>query len=135
LRLILYLVMYERKARDWLSKQRLGFQGGELLERFNPHWHHIFPRAYLRNEEVAEDLWNLFANIAVIAPTTNVRFGAKSPPTYLERFKIDPSLLEEQFVPTDPRLLTVEGYEEFLKLRAVALADAANRYFAEIDAD
>jgi hypothetical protein len=135
LRLILYLVMYERKARDWLSKQRLGFQGGELLERFNPHWHHIFPRAYLRNEEVAEDLWNLFANIAVIAPTTNVRFGAKSPPAYLERFKIDPSLLEEQFVPTDPRLLTVEGYEEFLKLRAVALADAANRYFAEIDAD
>ena len=38
-------------------------------------------------------------------------------------------------MPTDPRLLMVEGYEEFLKLRAVALADAANRYFAEIDAD
>ena len=99
LRLILYLVMYERKARDWLSKQRLGFQGGELLERFNPHWHHIFPRAYLRNEEVAEDLWNLFAIIAVIAPTTNVRCRAKGPPAYLERFKIDPSFSKSNSCP------------------------------------
>lgn len=135
LRLHLYLVMYDRKARDWISKQRLGFQGAELLERFNPHWHHIFPRAYLRNEEVPEDLWNLFANIAVIAPTTNVRFGAKSPPAYLERFSIDISLLEEQFVPTDSELLSAERYEDFLKLRSVALAEAANLYFAKIEGD
>ncbi len=125
LRLILYLVMYDRGARDWISKQRLGFQGTELLERFNPHWHHIFPRAYLRNQGVLEDLWNVFANIAVIAPTANLRFGSKSPTSYLERFGIEEDLLEEQFVPTDARLLTAETYEDFLKIRAVALADAA----------
>jgi hypothetical protein len=133
LRLMLYLVMYERHARDWISKQRLGFIGSELLERFNPHWHHIFPRAYLRNKNVQEDLWNAFANIAVIAPTTNVRFGAKSPPSYLERFGIDLSLLGEQLVPTESRLLTAEGYEEFLKMRALALAEAANQYFSRLN--
>src|SRR5262249_57714809 len=39
LRLMVYLVMYDRKAQDWVTHDRLGFHGTELLERFNPHWH------------------------------------------------------------------------------------------------
>lgn len=37
-----------------------------------------------------------------------------------------------RLVPTEPRLLTVENYKEFLQVRSVALAEAANAYFAEL---
>lgn len=131
LRLFLYLVMYDGGARDWLSRERLGFQGVELLESFNPQWHHIFPRAFLRREGVPEELWDSFANIAVMGPTTNIRFGAKNPMAYLERYGVDDELLAEQLVPPR-RELTVDRYEEFLKRRAEALADAANRYVAKL---
>jgi hypothetical protein len=135
LRLLLYLAMYERGARDWMSKQRLGFQGKQLLERFNPNWHHIFPRAYLRRMEIPEDLWDVFANIAVVSPGTNIKFGAKDPMAYLDRYQVDDELLDEQLVPTDRELLTVERYKEFLDLRAEALAKAANDYFEGLLSD
>lgn len=132
LRLVLYLVMYQREARDWMTHQRLGFQGAELLERFSPQWHHVFPRAYMKKQGIPEELWNYFANIAVIDPGTNIRFGGKDPITYLERHGIDNQLLEEQLVPADRDLLVAESYQEFLKLRAHRLAEAANSYFNSV---
>lgn len=127
LRLVLYLVMYERQARDWVSRQRLGFHGTELLERFNPDWHHIFPRAHLRKEGVDESAWNVFANIAVISPATNIRFGAHNPMAYLDRYQVDDALLAEQLV--EREFLRIDRYDDFLARRAAALAEEANRYF------
>lgn len=131
LRLFLYLLMYDRGARDWMSRERLGFQGVDLLESFNPQWHHIFPRAYLRKERVPEEQWDVFANIAVTAPSTNIRFGARNPMAYLERYRVEEELLAEQLVPDRSRL-TVDRYDEFVKERAVALSDTANRYVAKL---
>lgn len=133
LRLLLYLVMHGRGARDWMSRERLGFQGTDLLESFNPQWHHIFPRAYLRKQKVNEEIWDVFANIAVMAPTTNIRFGAKNPMAYLQRYKIGGDLLAEQLVPDDGNILSIERYEEFLNKRAAALAQAANNYMAKLE--
>jgi hypothetical protein len=133
LRLLLYLVVWSRGARDWVSRQRLGFQGAELLERFSPDWHHIFPRAYLRKQGVPEDRWDLFANIAVISPAANIRFGAKNPMAYLERYRVDAALLEEQLVPSDGQLLNVDRYEEFLQSRAEALAQAVNAFVGALE--
>jgi hypothetical protein len=132
LRLVLYLVMYDRGARDWVTKQRLGFYGAQLLKRFNPDWHHIFPRAYLRKEHIREELWNVFANIAVVAPKTNIRFGAQNPMGYLDRYKVDDDLLREQLVSPDRSLLKAERYESFLRQRAHVLAQEANNYFERL---
>lgn len=132
LRLLLYLVMYQRGARDWLTKEKLGFQGTEILERFNPDWHHIFPRAFLKSNGVPESLWDLFANIAVISPTSNIKFGAKDPMAYLQKYDIGKDLLEEQFVPADSALLDISQYQQFLNARAAAIADACNRYMMQL---
>ena len=129
MRLMLYLLMWHRGARDWVTKQRLGFQGPELLERFDPDWHHIFPRAFLRDEGVPEERWNLFANIAVVASNTNKGFGAKPPEAYLDYFEVGDDLLTEQLVSTDRGALRAQDYESFLATRARTLADAANRYY------
>jgi len=110
-----------------MSKERLGFQGVQLLERFNPQWHHIFPRAYLRTTDVPEERWDVFANIAVLGPSTNIRFGEREPMAYLQRYGVTDDLLAEQLVPPRERLI-VDRREDFLKERAKALAEAANEY-------
>jgi len=128
LRLFLYLVMFDRNARDWMTGQRLGFTGQELLQRFNPQWHHIHPRAYLKAEGVPEEEWDRFANIAVIAPTTNIKIGAKSPPDYLAKYGIVTERLTEQLIEGEPASLVTNNYLAFLATRAQAIADAANGY-------
>ncbi len=138
LRLLLYLVLYSRGARDWgESRQRLGFRGEELFRDFKPQWHHIYPRAFLRDRGVPPDTWDLFANIAVLAPDTNLRFSSKAPTIYLETNGVDDAMLAEQLVPPASTLV-VERYQEFLRERASRLAEAANAYMAalggEVDA-
>ena len=108
-RLFLYLLMFSRGARDWITNQRLGFNGVELLERFNPQWHHIYPRAYLRAQHVPEEKWDLFANIAVISPTTNIKIGAQSPLQYITKYNINNERLAEQLIDYAPEKLTVEA--------------------------
>jgi len=132
MRLVMYLIAWDREARDWVSKQRLGFQGAEILERFDPDWHHIFPRAYLRDQEVPEDQWNHFANVAVVDGETNRGFAAKPPTAYLDYYSVDDKQLDEQLVPTDRALLTVARYQEFLALRSERLAEAANDYYGRL---
>ena len=112
--LFLYLLMFDRVAKDWITGQRLGFTGLELLERFNPQWHHIYPRAYLNKQHVAAERWDLFANIAVIAPTTNIKIGDKSPPQYLAKYAISDARLAEQLIPLPASDLIIANFETFL---------------------
>jgi hypothetical protein len=130
-RLFLYLLMFSRGARDWITNQRLGFNGVDLLERYNPKWHHIYPRAYLRGQRVREQKRDLFANIAVISPTTNIRIGAQSPLEYTTKYKVSNERLTEQLIDYAPEKLTVEAFDSFLESRAAALlAGALNAYVA-----
>ena len=47
-RLMLYLLVTQRKAKDWSGMGwRVGFENTALLKNFSPQWHHIFPRKYL----------------------------------------------------------------------------------------
>ncbi len=88
--------------------------GLELLERFNPQWHHIYPRAYLNKQHVAAERWDLFANIAIIAPTTNIKIGDKSPPQYLAKYAISDARLAEQLIPLPASDLIIANFETFL---------------------
>ncbi len=129
---LMYLIFFARQAHDWKEKTRLGFEGKDLLAGFSPDWHHIFPRKYLEDNGVPDEKTNALANMAVIDPKTNIRFGKKEPGHYLEKYAVGDDLLEQQLVSKDLRNLTFEHYDEFLELRAKRLADAANRYFADL---
>jgi hypothetical protein len=130
--LLIYLIAYDRQACDWRKGTRIGFEGKELLAGFSPDWHHIFPRKYLEEHELPEDKINALANMAVIDPKTNIRFGKKDPMKYLEKYEISNEFLEQQLVPTDRKLLQFEKYDKFLELRAAKLAEAANAFFAKL---
>lgn len=129
--LILYLLAYANKAHDWgASNERIGFSGSDLLQKFNPDWHHIFPRAYLKKNLIDAEM-DSAANIAAIRKETNLKIGRTAPMKYLEG--ISNKLLVEQYIPTDRSLFAVEKYEEFLEHRAAALATAANELLTTLE--
>lgn len=133
-RLLVYLLLFDAHAVDWVSGTRIGFDraSGSLSRGFSPEWHHIFPRAILRAAGRSKDM-DLLANITVLNEATNRNsLGAKSPAQYVDEFNISPQHLTRHFVP-DSQLLTVHRYDEFITERAARLAEAANTYFSRLD--
>ncbi len=128
--LMLYLLAYDNQAHDWSSsKDRIGFAGADLLKKFNPEWHHIFPRAFLRNRVPSYNA-DTAANMVIIRKETNLKIGRKSPMDYMQG--ISDSQLKEQYVPTDRSLFTIEKYPKFIEQRADSLAHAANEFLEKL---
>ena len=128
--LMLYLLAYDNEAHDWSSsKERIGFSGTELLRKFNPEWHHIFPRAYLRGKTI--DSPDTAANIVVIRKETNLKIGRKAPMDYMEG--ISDNQLKEQCVPTNREFFALEKFPEFINQRSDALARAANEFLKRLE--
>ena len=129
-RLMLYLLAYDNQAHDWSSsKERIGFSGAELLQKFNPDWHHIFPRAYLKGKVDNSDI-DIAANLVAIRKETNLKIGPKSPMEYMK--EVSDKQLSEQYVPTDRNLFKVERYGEFIERRVESLAAAANKLMDQL---
>jgi hypothetical protein len=131
-RFLLYLLAYRNKALDWDEHgHRIGFEGMALLADFRPQWHHIFPKKYLSGK-VDEALVNAIANIACIGPEINIKISAKDPMSYIEKYKITPEKLKQQFIDPASLSLSHEGYEAWLFERAKRLAEVGNEFLAEL---
>jgi hypothetical protein len=131
-RFLMYLLVYRNQALDWDEKgHRIGFEGVELLTDFRPQWHHIFPVKLLEGT-VPEDKINALANIAVIGPEINIRISAQDPMNYIERYKITPAKLEQQFIGVGLAKIPTQGYESWLADRAARLATAGNQFLQSL---
>ena len=126
---LFYLMIYKNKAKDWdESGNRIGFNGEEALEDYNPHWHHIFPKKYLKDRGVDKDKIHAIANMAVIGPDTNIRISSKSPMSYIEQYGIDKEKLRSQFIDGDIVNIDFKDFDKWLNKRAKILAQKANKY-------
>jgi hypothetical protein len=131
-RFLMYLLIYRNQALDWDERShRIGFEGVDLLTDFRPQWHHIFPVKFLE-ATMPEDKINALANIAVIGPEINIRISAQNPMSYIERYKITPVKLEQQFIDVDIAKLPIEGYENWLAGRAARLSSAGNQFLQSL---
>lgn len=131
-RFLMYLLIYRNQALDWDERShRIGFEGVDLLTDFRPQWHHIFPVKFLE-ATMPEDKINALANIAVIGPEINIRISAQNPMSYIERYKITPAKLEQQFIDVDIAKLPIEGYENWLAGRAARLSSAGNQFLQSL---
>ena len=129
---LLYLMVYKNNAKDWDEDgARIGFDGEEILEGHRPQWHHIFPVRYLKNH-VDEDKINAIANIAVIGPNINIRISAKSPMSYIEKYKITEEKLNDQFIDKNIKKIDFSKFEKWLDDRAEKLAQEANKYLDDL---
>jgi hypothetical protein len=134
-RFLLYLLVWHNEAKDWDAHgYRLGFDGPQVLEDFQPQWHHIFPKKFL-GERYDDSEINALANIAVIGPTINIRISAKNPMEYLHKYKITADKLTQQFITSDLGTTSIEQYPGFLKDRAEVLAAEANKYLGALRND
>jgi hypothetical protein len=143
LRLILYLVMFNRNARDWVDNTRIGYDktGSPITTGFEPQWHHIYPRSILRKASVEDDKIHALANITVLNERTNViRLADKEPWRYIQQFKVSSETLQAHLVPEvfskthSEDQWGLQKYGEFLAERAQLLAEEANRFMDNLRA-
>lgn len=134
LRLVLYLMVFGKRAKDWICQDvRIGFdkEDNELNDGFKPEWHHIFPRKIVK-DRYDSTLVDSLANIAVLNEKANRSFSGKPPVQYLQEHGVKRERLDEQAVPPDSSLLDPARFEEFLRRRAELLAQQATAYLQKL---
>ncbi len=131
-RFLLYVLVWSNGARDWDGHgYRLGFEGPQVLNDFQPQWHHIFPKKFL-GSRYEETQVNALANIAVIGPQINIRISAKNPMEYLDKYNITADKLAQQFISDDLRTTPPERFTQFLNHRSKLLASKANNFLSRL---
>jgi len=126
-----YLALKAGGAKDWFSGLGLSLTHQGRLHFIQ--WHHIFPKALLKEARHETGEINEIANMAFITGQTNRRISAKFPAEYLPEIveKQGAGALEKQLVPFQPELLKIESYREFLRIRREAMAARMNEFIKE----
>lgn len=132
-RLMIYLLAFKNDAQDWNTD---GYRiQAEAKGPYQPEWHHIFPRKWLKDnvDEIDQKSIDSVANMAVISAEANRKIAAKSPKEYISELDLaGRGLLEQQAIP-DPTFVNPKTqYLEWLKTRAERLALESNKYLAEL---
>jgi hypothetical protein len=147
LRLMLYLLIFDHEARDWVDGTRIGYDktGARIAAGFEPQWHHIYPKNTLKKEGMTDDDINCLANITVLNERTNVKKLAGKPPwRYIRDFRISEQDLRSHLIPdpfaraaNDETLLyqqwSAKKYTDFVIERARLLAEQANIFLQKLE--
>lgn len=124
---LMFLTLKAQQAKDWQSG--IAISVGSFGTEHKLQFHHIFPRALLKDDYKRKDV-NDIANLAFISGRTNRSISAKNPRDYLE--KIVKSRGEEaliaQCVPLDRALWDVKRYPDFLAERRKLLLQRINEF-------
>jgi hypothetical protein len=125
-----YLALKDAGAKDWFSGLGLSLTHQGRLHFIQ--WHHIFPKALLKEKGFETGEINEIANMAFITGQTNRKLGRKEPADYLPLIVKEQGegALTSQEVTTDPTLHKVENYRAFLEGRREALARRMNEFIA-----
>jgi hypothetical protein len=131
-RLILYLLAFRNRAEDWdLTPRRIAFDGDKLVPGYEPQFHHVFPRKFLKGA-VDDVLVEALANIAIIGGATNLKISSRNPLDYFDKYGIGPEKREQQFVHGLVTSMTPDNFPGWLQERAEKLATASNLLLAEL---
>ena len=129
---IFYILIRQNGAADW-ADSTLPLYKKAVGSLYSIERHHIFPKSKLytifsSKASYDKSLVNELANIALLTSATNHAIFNNDPAIYLP--KIEPALLKQQFVPTEPNLwqLEKETYVAFLKERRRVLAEKMNQF-------
>ncbi|MBL8821336.1 MAG: DUF262 domain-containing protein [Planctomycetia bacterium] len=125
----MFLAFRKDGAKDWTSNLAISLSHSGKQHKLQ--FHHIFPRAVLRDMH-RPHIINDIANLAFIGGKTNRRISSKPPIDYLPSVieKQGEHALRAQCIPTEPRLWQIENYLEFLNERRKLIAIRLNEYLA-----
>ena len=101
---------------------------------YEPEWHHIFPRKWLRDNVpgIEKKFIDSVANMAVISGEANRKIAAKAPKDYIAELNLAArGLLDQQAIP-DLTFVEPNQYKDWLHTRAERLAQSSNEYLEQL---
>ena len=123
----MFLAFRAAGAHDWHSHLAiaLGHSGAQHRLQF----HHVFPKAVLKNSYPAREADDI-ANLAFIGGKTNRQIRDKPPSQYFQGLieKAGLSVFQAQCIPTDTSLLELKNYKSFLVERRRLVAKRLNEF-------
>lgn len=127
----MFLAFRAAGAKDWKSQLAIALSHSGNQHRLQ--FHHIFPKAVLKSAYTTREADDI-ANLAFIGGKTNRGISDKPPAEYLPALieKSGSSILELQCIPTDPSLLTVDRYKDFLAERRKLIAARLNEFLGHV---
>jgi hypothetical protein len=146
-RLMIFLLLKQNNAIDWVSSHKIGFDSKNALSSdFRPNWHHIFPKSILKNHGKDEDSIHYYGNITILNEKTNVtKLQSKTPTKYIREFNIEREQLAAHLIPLDYANATelpdeefvkkwsVDHYDDFVMDRTIILARKITEYMSKLD--
>ncbi len=128
---LLYMLTRVSHARDWGTNTELSLS--LLGKNSSLQVHHIFPKHVLYEAGKTRAEVNALANYAFLTQETNLEISDQKPEEYFPVYmKKCPGAIESHCVPTEPELLTVDAYPQFLARRRELLAEKANAILDEL---
>jgi len=123
----LYISMLRNiNARDWEARTPL--DGSVIGHNADLQVHHFFPQALLKEYGYDSEDINTFANYTIVNKETNINISNKEPAQYVRELGIKKKDLQDQCIPLDRSLWTVDRYKKFLDARLKLLAKNANAF-------
>lgn len=123
--MLLDALLYRNKATDW---------AGKLIVSENTAIHHIFPREYLRDNEITDPkLISCIANLTLIDPGINSEIGEDPPEKHIPEYVKDVKVRDDHFIPGKPNLLKTENFERFLDERLKLIWKATKDLLKSLD--
>jgi hypothetical protein len=126
----MFLAFRKDGAKDWASNLAISLSHSGKQHRLQ--FHHIFPRAVVRNLH-RPHIVNDIANLAFIGGKTNRKISNKPPHEYLPKVMETQGeqALKNQCIPCDHRLWQVEHYLEFLAERRKLITTRLNQFLEQ----
>jgi hypothetical protein len=129
----MFMAFRAEGARDWHSNLAiaLGHRGAQHRLQF----HHVFPKAVLKSSFTSREADDI-ANLAFIGGKTNRQISDKAPKDYFPKLleKNGTAAFAAQCIPTDPQLLGVDRYKEFLVQHRRQIATRLNSFLGAAEA-
>jgi hypothetical protein len=124
----MFLAFRESGARDWQSSLAIALDHSGAQHRLQ--FHHVFPKAVLRNANVAQRAIDDIANLAFIGGRTNRRLSDRPPSQYLPGLvdRVGEATFLTQEIPLELDLLETNRYADFLARRRVQIAKRLNAF-------
>ena len=128
---LLYMMTRACHAKDWGT-------GDELTNHLLGHLaqlqiHHFFPKALLYKHGYRKREVNAIANFTFLTQETNLEVSKRDPTEYVPHYEErTPGAIETHWISTDPELLKLENYHDFLADRRKRLADTANEFLDKL---
>lgn len=123
----MFLAFREAGATDWRTHIAISLDHTGAQHRIQ--FHHIFPKGIL-NGRYSRHETDEIANLAFIGGRMNRQISDKPPSQYLPDLisRAGIPTFDAQCIPTDPSLLNVEDYKEFLQRRRELIANRLNMF-------